>query len=70
MADNLSAKIEFFVSADGSISRVRIIHSSGNPEFDRYVVEACEHTRSIGPRPDGKSDSVQFLYSLREDESS
>jgi TolA protein len=70
MADSLSAKVEFFVAADGSISQVRIIHSSGNPEFDRFVIEACEHTRSIGPRPDGKSDSVRIVYSLREDESS
>jgi TonB family protein len=70
MADNLSARIEFFVAADGSISQVRILHSSGNAEFDHYVIEACEHTHSIGPRPDGKSDAVQFVYSLREDESS
>lgn len=70
MSDNLSVRVEFFVAADGAISQVRIIHSSGNAEFDRYVIEACEHTRSIGRRPDGKSDSVQFLYSLREDESS
>jgi len=69
MSDNYTARVEFFVAADGSISHVRIITSSGNAEFDRYVIDACEHARPVGPRPDGKSDTVQFLYSLREDES-
>lgn len=69
MADNFSARVEIFVAADGSVSHVRIVTSSGNAEFDRYVIEACEHVRPVGPRPDGKSDTVQFLYSLREDES-
>ncbi|HEY5227283.1 MAG TPA: energy transducer TonB [Opitutaceae bacterium] len=69
VADNLSAKVELFVAADGSISHVRITSSSGNAEFDRSVIDACEHTRSIGPRPDGRSETVSFTFKMREDES-
>jgi len=49
---------------------VRITTSSGNAEFDRSVIEACQHTRSIGPRPDGKSETVSFTFKMREDETS
>jgi colicin import membrane protein len=69
VADNLSAKVEMFVAADGSISHVRIIGSSGNSEFDRAVLEACEHTHSIGPRPDGRSELVSFNFHMHEDQS-
>jgi colicin import membrane protein len=68
VADNLSARVEFFVAADGSISRVKIIGSSGNADFDRSVVEACERTHSIGARPDGRSESQTFTFRMREDE--
>ncbi|HZZ18842.1 MAG TPA: energy transducer TonB [Opitutaceae bacterium] len=70
VADTLSAKVELFVAADGSISHVKITSSSGNAEFDRSVVEACQHTRSIGARPDGKSETVSFTFKMREDETS
>jgi colicin import membrane protein len=69
VSDSLVAKLEFFVAADGSLSHVRILHSSGNPDFDRSVLEACEHTHSIGPRPDSRSETVQMTFKMREDES-
>jgi colicin import membrane protein len=68
VSDSLSARVEFLVAADGEISQVRIETSSGNAEFDRSVVEACQQTRSIGPRPDGRSETVQMLFKMREDE--
>ena len=68
VSDSLSARVEFMVAADGEISHVRIETSSGNAEFDRSVVEACQQTRSIGPRPDGRSETVQMLFKMREDE--
>jgi colicin import membrane protein len=68
VSDSLSARVEFLVAANGEISQVRIETSSGNPEFDRSVVEACQQTRSIGPRPDGRSETVQMLFKMREDE--
>jgi colicin import membrane protein len=69
VTENLEAHLEFFVAADGSISHLRIARSSGNHEFDRSVIEACERTRSIGPRPDGRSETVQMSFKMREDES-
>jgi len=68
VSDTLEARVEFFLSANGSLSRIRIVRPSGNFEFDRSVLEACEHTRSIGPRPDGRSEMVQMTFKMREDE--
>jgi|CZKI01.1.fsa_nt_gi TonB family protein len=68
VSDTLEARVEFFLSVNGSLYQVRIVRSSGNREFDRSVIEACEHTHSIGPRPDGKSEMVQMTFKMREDE--
>ena len=68
VSENLSARVIFQVAADGSISRVRIASSSGSPLFDQSVVDAFERTPSIGPRPDGRSDEAQCVFSLREEE--
>jgi TonB family protein len=69
VSDSLVAQVEFAVAADGSISRVRLIKRSGNTEFDLSAIEACEHTRSIGARPDGRSDTVLMTFRMREDDS-
>ncbi len=69
VSDTLSAKVEFFVAADGSLSNVRIARTSGNTDFDLSVLEACRHTRSIGARPDGRSETVEMTFKMREDES-
>ncbi len=68
VSDSLEAQVEFLVAANGEISEVRIKTSSGNAEFDRSVVAACERTRSIGARPDGRSETVQMTFKMREDE--
>jgi colicin import membrane protein len=68
VSDSLSAGVEFMVAANGEISHVRIVTSSGSPAFDRSVVEACEATRSIGPKPDGRSETVRMTFKMREDE--
>jgi TonB family protein len=67
VSDSLKARVEFFLAADGSISHVRILNSSGNHEFDRSAIEAVERTPSIGPRPDGRSDTQTVLYHLQSD---
>lgn len=69
LSDTLSAKVEFFVAANGDLSGVRIARSSGNTDFDLSVLEACRHTQSIGPRPDGRSEMVEMTFRMREDES-
>lgn len=64
--DRMTARLQFFVAADGALSRVSIIRSSGNADFDRSVLEAFHKTSSIGPRPDGKGETVTMEFDLRE----
>jgi len=59
LSDTLVAVAEFRIGADGSISGVKIISSSGSPEFDRAVIEAYSRV-SMPPRPD-KKGSVESL---------
>ena len=68
VTDNISVKVGFYVAADGAISRVRVLSSSGNAEFDRAVVEACERIH-MPARPDGQGDESSTRFNLREDES-
>ncbi len=67
-SDKLEAVVEFYLAADGSLSHPHVVNSSGNREFDRSVVEAFMQTRSIGPRPDGKGETVRMTLRLREEE--
>lgn len=69
LSDTLVARVEFYVGADGLISRVRISRSSGSAEFDRSVLEAFSRTRSIGSRPDKKGESVELEFKMREEDS-
>ncbi len=69
LSDTLVARVEFFVGADGSISRVRISRSSGSSEFDRSVLDAFSRTRSIGARPDKKGETVELEFKMREEDS-
>ena len=68
VSDTLESRVEFLLTSNGSISDVKIVRPSGNSEFDRSVVEACQRTHSVGPRPDGKSEIVQMTFKMREDE--
>ena len=68
LSDTLVARVEFYVSADGSISRVRISRSSGSEEFDRSVREAFGRTKSIGARPDKKGETVELEFRMREED--
>jgi colicin import membrane protein len=70
VSDALTAEVEFYVGADGSLSEGRISRSSGNPEFDRAVLEAVHRTHSIGPRPDGRGDKVTVPFKMHEDDAS
>lgn len=68
LSDTLIAQVEFYVGADGSISRVKITKSSGSEEFDRSVREAIARTKSIGARPDKKGESVELEFRMREED--
>lgn len=68
LSDTLVAVAEFYIGADGTLSNVRIKHSSGSEEFDRAVLEAFAHVHSIGPRPDGKSETLSISFRMHEED--
>ncbi len=68
LSDLLEAKVQFRIAADGTISAVKIIDSSGSAEFDRSVLEAFARVRSIGPTPNGQSDTWVVTFKMREEE--
>jgi TonB family protein len=67
LSDLLSAKVRFNIAANGSLSGVKIVTSSGSREFDQSVLEAFAKVRSIGPTPNGKSDVWEVAFKMRED---
>lgn len=68
LSDSISATAEFRIAADGSISGARILNSSGSAEFDRAVLDAISRFRSIGTRPDRKSETVNLVFRMREED--
>jgi len=65
VSDTLIAGAEFRISADGSITGVRIIKKSGSPEFDRAVLDAFAHTH-MPARTDGRSDTHTLEFRTRD----
>ncbi len=68
LSDLLQARVEFRVAADGTLSAVKIIDSSGSADFDRSVLEAFTRVRSIGPTPNGKSDVWVVTFKMKEED--
>jgi len=67
LSDMLYADVEFLIAADGTISRVQIVRSSGNTDFDLSCLEAFKRMGSVGPKPDGKSDTWVLRFRMKED---
>jgi colicin import membrane protein len=65
LSDALSGKFEFTSSADGRISSVRVVKSSGSREFDNAVIEAIDRVR-MPARPDKKTEAVEFTFAMRD----
>jgi len=68
LSDLLEAEVEFRIAADGTLSSVKIVRSSGSSEFDRSVLEAFARVRSIGPTPNNKSDVWVVTFKMKEEE--
>ncbi|KXU35995.1 hypothetical protein AXK11_04770 [Cephaloticoccus primus] len=64
LSDQLQTKVRFAIGADGTLSNLRIITSSGSREFDESVLAAFRKVRSIGPTPNGKSDTWELTFKL------
>jgi colicin import membrane protein len=67
LSDLISADVEFLIAADGSISRVHIVRSSGNVAFDQSCVDAFRRLGSIGPKPDGKNDTWVLTFRMKDE---
>ena len=65
--DGLKTRVEFVLNADGSVGTVRILQSSGNPEFDASVVAAFRRLRDLGAPPAGKVGLNQVTFRTRAD---
>jgi colicin import membrane protein len=63
----LSARVSFYVASNGAIGQVKILQSSGDDAFDRSVIAAFRAT-SIGPRPDGRGDTREATFSMKDSE--
>ncbi len=68
LSDLLEARVQFRIAADGTISGVKIVGSSGSSEYDQSVLEAFARVRSIGKTPNGKSDTWIVTFKMREEE--
>lgn len=64
-SDVLEATVTVRIDANGALSNPRIVKSSGLREFDQAVIEAVRQIR-MPPRPDKRSDTVQFIFAMRE----
>lgn len=62
--DSLRVTVEFQVSADGRISAARVLSSSGNPLFDRSVLDAFNRAGSVGPSPDRQSYPLRLEFRM------
>ncbi len=60
MGAGYSARVEFTVQADGSITNVRFLRRSGDTAFDNSVMEAFRRARSPG-RPPGNPPHTRTL---------
>jgi colicin import membrane protein len=68
LSDLLSATVQFYIAADGSISRVAISRSSGNAEFDQSVLAAFRKIAAMPRRPDERGDVREVTFRMRDEE--
>ena len=66
--DQLSVMVGFYLAADGTLSRVHVIRSSGSSDFDQSVLEAFARTHSIGPPRGGRGDSAKLEFKMRDED--
>lgn len=65
LSDSLIVTIEVRSNADGSLTSARVAKSSGSREFDEAVLDAIRRMR-MPARPDKKSETVEFTFTMRE----
>ena len=65
VSDLLSAEVQFTFAANGAVSGVRIVRSSGSPDFDQSVLEAFSRLK-MPARPDKKTDVQRLTFRIKE----
>lgn len=65
--DGLQARVEFVVRADGSVTGVRILKTSGNAEFDASVLAAFRQVSGLGSPPAGVTGVNAVTFRTRAD---
>ena len=68
LSDSLVAGVEVRIAANGLLSGAKVTRSSGSAEFDHAALAAIAHVRSIGPRPDGKSEVLSIPFLMKEED--
>lgn len=63
LADSLKVEIEVRSNPDGTMTGARVAKSSGSREFDQSVLEAIRRVK-MPVRPDRKSETIQFTFSM------
>lgn len=66
LSDLLTAEVRFSIAADGGLSSVKIVRSSGSVEFDESVLRAFKKVRTIGRTPTGKSYVWTVTFRMRD----
>jgi TonB family protein len=66
LSDLLRARVEFRINADGSITGVHIIESSGNTAFDQSAVAAFRQIR-LSPPPGGRPITDSVLFRMKDE---
>jgi TonB family protein len=64
--DEMEAKVTFDITSSGSILNPRISKSSGDRAFDESVIEAFRRVKSIGPTPNGKSETWTVTFRMKD----
>ncbi|HEY9247843.1 MAG TPA: TonB family protein [Rariglobus sp.] len=65
--DGLRARVEFVLRADGTVSAVRILQSSGSEAFDTSVLAAFRRLRDLGVPPAGLIGINQVTFRTQAD---
>ena len=68
LSDSLVAVVEVRIAANGLLSGAKVTRSSGSADFDHAALAAIARVRSIGPRPDGKSEVLSIPFLMKEED--
>ena len=68
LSDLLQTKVSFRLNADGSVSNVQIVRSSGNNDYDNSVLAAFRKVRLPTPPANLKTDVYSVTFKMKEDE--